>query len=88
MKQQAIGSTIVTMRNWSFQMKFHFDTSKLENMCMKAILEAHAAGVPAYYTEPEIDGMIRSMPDGSRQIVELLDGQDVVVRDLPPRLLD
>jgi len=57
-------------------------------MGMEAIREAHAAGVPAYYREPGIDGNIRWMPDGSRQIVELVDGQDVVVRELPPRALD
>jgi hypothetical protein len=36
--------------------------------------------VPAHYVDPALgDGIIREMPDGTRQRVDLNDGEEVVV---------
>lgn len=50
-----------------------------------AVEEAHRAGAPAYYHDSEAGGLVREMPDGSRQLVQVVDGQDVVVDQLVPR---
>jgi hypothetical protein len=48
------------------------------------IRKAHAAGVPAYYDNG--DGIVREMPDGTRQrIVPGADGRETVTATLPPR---
>lgn len=49
----------------------------------RAIRRAKLAGAPVYYMDPSIsDGIIRELPDGSRQVVEIGDGADVVIRNL------
>jgi hypothetical protein len=32
------------------------------------------------------DGIVREMPDGSRQHVKRVTGQEIVIADLPPRI--
>jgi hypothetical protein len=45
---------------------------------------AQAAGIPVYYTDRSIaDGIIREMPDGTRHLIEIIDGEDVVKGTLP-----
>jgi len=59
----------------------------LATMGQRAITQAKRSGAPAYYMERELgDAIVRELPDGTRQIVKLLAGQAIVVRDLPPRL--
>ncbi|MGU3538382.1 hypothetical protein [Methylobacterium sp. A54F] len=45
-----------------------------------AIARAHRAGVPAYAMDPALgDGLVRHMPDGTRQRVAVVDGVEVVI---------
>lgn len=39
---------------------------RIKSMGSRAIARAHAAGVSAYYGEPEIDGIVRHDADGRR----------------------
>jgi hypothetical protein len=43
-----------------------------------------AAGVPIYYAEEDTpaDGLIKKFPDGSKQLVTFIDGEEVFLRDL------
>lgn len=50
-----------------------------------AIEEARRAGSPAYYHYSGAGGIVREMPDGSRQLVEVIGGRDIVVQELEPR---
>lgn len=50
-----------------------------------AVNEARSVGAPAYYHDPKAGGMVREMPDGSRQLIDVVDGQDVVRLELGPR---
>lgn len=51
-----------------------------------AIKEAHHAGTPAYYYDAKAGGIVREMPDGSRQLIRIVGGQDIVVQELGPRI--
>ena len=52
----------------------------------RAIQEARRLGVPYHYMDPSLcDGIIREMPDGTRQRVELKNGEEVVVETFGPR---
>lgn len=49
----------------------------------RAMRRARLAGVPVYYMDARLaDGIIRELPDGSRQVVEIRDGEDIVVESL------
>lgn len=49
----------------------------------RAAEEARRLGVPCHYMDATVcDGIIREMPDGSRQGVELRDGREVVIESL------
>lgn len=53
----------------------------------RAVREAREFGVPSHYGDPALgDGIIREMPDGTRQRVELRDGEEVVVETFGPRM--
>ncbi len=52
----------------------------------RAVREAKELGVPCHYMDPSLcDGIIREMPDGTRQHVELKDGVEIVVETFGPR---
>jgi hypothetical protein len=52
----------------------------------RAIQEARRLRVPSHYMDPSLcDGIIREMPDGTRQHVELKNGEEVVVETFGPR---
>jgi hypothetical protein len=52
----------------------------------RALEEARQAGVPAYYMDPSLgEGVVREMPDGTRERIERRDGRDVVVETYGPR---
>ena len=51
-----------------------------------AVREARKLGVPAHHVDPALgDGIVREMPDETRQRVELKDGEEVVVETFGPR---
>ncbi len=52
----------------------------------RAVEEAKKLGGPCHYMDPALcDGIIRKMPDGTRQHVELQDGEEIVVATFGPR---
>jgi len=52
----------------------------------RAIEEAKLVGVPAYYLDPSLgEGIIKELPDGTRQRIKLIDGEDVVVESIGPK---
>ncbi len=58
----------------------------IRNVGLQAIAEARRLGVPVHYMDPTVcDGIIREMPDGTRQHVKRVDGEEIVIDDLPPR---
>lgn len=51
----------------------------------RALSLAAKAGVAAYYYDPTTGkDMIRHLPDGSRQKIRLIDGEDIVVETIGP----
>ena len=51
----------------------------------RALEEARQAGVPAYYMDRSLgDGIIREMPDGTRERIQRHVGEDVVVETYGP----
>ena len=53
----------------------------------RAIEEAKRVGVPAYYLDPSLgEGIIKELPDGTRQRIKLIDGEDVVVESIGPKM--
>ena len=52
----------------------------------RAVQEARRLGVPSHHVDATVcAGIIREMPDGSRQRVELRDGREIVVESLRAR---
>ncbi len=52
----------------------------------RAVREAKELGVPCHYSDPSLcDGIIREMPDGTRQRVEFRNGEEIVVETFGPR---
>ncbi len=60
----------------------------LRKMGLRALSQASRAGVPGYFMDPRLgEGIIRRLPDGTRQRVRLdPDGEDVVIEVLEQRL--
>jgi hypothetical protein len=58
------------------------DTDRVRTMGIRAIAGAHAAGVRAYYGEPEVEGIVRHDADGRRFVVEVTDGDDRIVSEI------
>lgn len=49
----------------------------------RAMQQAKRAGAPVYYMDPAIsDGIIRELPDGTRQVVAIGEGEDIVIKTL------
>jgi hypothetical protein len=59
----------------------------LRTMGVRAIEQANLAGIPAYFMDPRLgEGIIRQMPDGTLQRVEVaVDGEDIVLETLTRR---
>jgi hypothetical protein len=52
----------------------------------RAVQEARRLGVPSHFMDPSLcDRIIREMPHGTRQRVELKNGEEVVVETFGPR---
>jgi hypothetical protein len=57
----------------------------IRGMGARIIAENRRLGVPSHYMDRELCvGIIREMPDGSRQEIALHDGVEMVLRELPP----
>lgn len=53
----------------------------------RAMQRAKRVGAPVFYMDATItDGIIRELPDGSRQRVEIRGGEDVVLEELATRV--
>lgn len=66
--------------------KLRENAGAIQRVGERAIEEARRLGVPCHYVDATIcEGIIREMPDGSRQRVELKDGEEIVVESLTPR---
>jgi hypothetical protein len=57
----------------------------MAQMGQRAIAESKALGVPAYYVDPTLGaGIIKELPDGTRQRVERIEGKEIVLETLGP----
>jgi hypothetical protein len=66
--------------------KLRENAGAIQRVGERAIEEARRLGVPCHYVDATIcEGIICEMPDGSRQRVELKDGEEIVVESLRPR---
>lgn len=66
--------------------KWRKNRLRVERAGSAAIKAAHKAKTAAYYLEKNYaDGIVREMPNGSRQLIKIVDGNELLVRDLPPR---
>ena len=66
--------------------KWRANESKIKRSGPLAIEAARKAGVPAYYRDLELgEGIVKEMPDGSRHLVEIVDGKDLVRKTFGPR---
>lgn len=49
----------------------HLDEAEIAKVGTKAIRQAHAAGVPAYYMDEAMgDGIIKALPDGTLELID------------------
>jgi hypothetical protein len=63
----------------------HKDEAEIAKVGVKAIEQAHAAGVAAYYIDASLgDGIVKEMPDGTRQLIDSNMDEDVVLQTLSP----
>ena len=57
----------------------------MAQMGQRAIAESKALGVPAYYVDPALGaGIIKELPDGTRQRVERIEGKEIALETLGP----
>lgn len=64
----------------------HQDRENIAQAGIKAIKKALEAGVPVYYIDAGLgEGIIKEMPDGSRYLIEVHDGDEVVLQTFAPR---
>jgi hypothetical protein len=62
------------------------DEEKIAQAGAKAIRKALEAGVPVYYVDNALgEGIIKEMPDGTRHLIEVDDGAEVVIQTFAPR---
>jgi hypothetical protein len=64
----------------------HQDEEKIAQAGPKAIKKALEAGVPVYYVDAAFgDGLVKEMPDGTRYLIEVNDGNEVILLTVAPR---
>ncbi|EFG2886086.1 hypothetical protein BO068_005291 [Escherichia coli] len=67
--------------------KYRENRNEVRQIGVDAVLAARKAGIPAYYRMRGKSGeIVREMPDGTRQVVRISNGNDVVLRALKPRI--
>ena len=53
----------------------------------QALAQARCSGVPACYMDPELGaGLVREMPDGTRERFHRVDGEVIVIARYGPRI--
>lgn len=66
--------------------KWRQNRLRVEQAGHDAIKEAHKAKTAAYYLEKNHpDGIVREMPNGSRQLIRIVEGKVTLIRELPPK---
>lgn len=67
--------------------KAHENAEALRQAGRCAIEKAHRAGAPAYYMDKSLgEGIIKELPDGTRQKIELAeDGEQIIVESYGKR---
>jgi len=64
----------------------HQDEESIAQGGPKAIRKALEAGVPVYYIDRALgDGIIKEMPDGTRHLIEVDDGNEIILQTFAPR---
>ena len=66
--------------------KWHQNEASVLRAGELAVDAARKAGVPAYYTDPSIgEGIVKELPDGTRQLVRVDGDRDIVLGTFGPR---
>jgi ABC-type sugar transport system substrate-binding protein len=64
----------------------HQDEENIAQAGPKAIKKALEAGVPVYYIDNALsDGIVKEMPDGKRYLIEVDNGEEVILQTFAPR---
>jgi ABC-type sugar transport system substrate-binding protein len=64
----------------------HQDEENIAQAGPKAIKKALRAGVPVYYIDNALsDGIVKEMPDGKRYLIEVDNGEEVILQTFAPR---
>jgi ABC-type sugar transport system substrate-binding protein len=64
----------------------HQDEENIAQAGPKAIKKALEAGVPVYYIDSALsDGIVKEMPDGKRYLIEVDNGEEVILQTFAPR---
>ena len=64
----------------------HQNKERIAQAGPKAIRRALEAGVPVYYIDRALgDGIVKEMPDGTRHLIDVKDGNEIVLQTLAPR---
>jgi hypothetical protein len=64
----------------------HQDEENIAQAGPKAIKKALEAGVPVYYIDNALsDRIVKEMPDGKRYLIEVDNGEEVILQTFAPR---
>jgi len=64
----------------------HQDEGRIAQAGPKAIKKALEAGVAVYYVDNAVgEGIVKEMPDGTRHLIEIFDGAEIVLQTFAPR---
>jgi hypothetical protein len=64
----------------------HQDEESIAQAGPKVIRKALEAGVPVYYIDRALgDGIVKEMPDGTRHLIEVDDGNEIILQTFAPR---
>ena len=64
----------------------HQNEDRIAQAGPAAIKRALDAGVPVYYIDDALgDGIVKEMPDGTRHLIDLCDGAEIVLQTFAPR---
>ena len=66
--------------------KIRENADEIRRIGERAVQEARLLGVPTHYMDPALcDGIVRELPDGTRQHIELKNNEEIVVETFGPR---
>jgi hypothetical protein len=64
----------------------HQSEERIAQAGPKAIRKALEAGVPVYYLDNALgEGIVKEMPDGTRHLIEVRHGDEIVLQTFAPR---